>query len=275
MMTNEIPAIDVHAHYGIYQKQNQTELACNFLSGDADTVVQRALDVNVVTTIVSPLSGFLPRGEPRACQGNREAADIVSKTRGLLQWVIVNPLEPDSFAQASEMLQQPKCVGIKLHPEEHVYPISDHGDRLFDFAAQHDTIVLVHSGDPFSWPVDYLPFANKHPNVKLILAHLGNGGGAAGDPTLQVQAIQESVHGNIYTDTSSARSIMPNLIEWAVREIGAEKILFGTDTPLYHTAMQRVRIDQANLADSDKKKILRDNATGLWSADLFEGNSSC
>lgn len=274
-MTIDIPAIDVHAHYGIYQKPNQAALACDFASGDAQTVVQRALDVNVVTTIVSPLSGFLPRGEASACEGNREAADIVSKTRGLLQWVIVNPLEPASFAQATEMLQQPKCVGIKLHPEEHVYPITEHGDKLFDFAAQHDAIVLVHSGDPYSWPIDYLPFADKHPNVKLVLGHLGNGGGAAGDPTLQVRAIQNSVHGNIYTDTSSARSIMPNLIEWAVREIGAEKILYGTDTPLYHTAMQRARIDQADLSDSDKQKILRENAICLWSAELFEGNESC
>ena len=275
MMTNTIPAIDVHAHYGIYQRKNLATLACNFASADANTVVQRALDVNVVTTIVSPLSGLLPRGEASACTGNLEAADVVSKTAGLLQWVIVNPLEPDSFTQASEMLQEPKCVGIKLHPEEHVYPIIEHGGRLFEFAAQHNAVVLVHSGDPYSWPVDYVPFANKHSNVRLILAHLGNGGGAAGDPALQVRAIQDSVHGNVYTDTSSARSIMPNLVEWAVREIGAEKILYGTDTPLYHTAMQRIRIDQADLTDADKKKILRENAIGLWSAKLFEGNASC
>ena len=32
---------------------------------------------------------------------------------------------------------------------------------------------------------------------------------------------------------SSARSILPGLVEWAVAEVGAEKILFGTDSPLY------------------------------------------
>jgi predicted TIM-barrel fold metal-dependent hydrolase len=50
------------------------------------------------------------------------------------------------------------------------------------------------------------------------------------------------------------------LIEWAVREVGAERILFGTDTPLYFTAMQRARIDHADLGDEDKRLILRDNA---------------
>ena len=60
------------------------------------------------------------------------------------------------------------------------------------------------------------------------------------------------------------------LIEWAVAEIGADRILFSTDTPVYHTAMQRARIDQDDLSESDKKKILRDNAMGLWSAERLE-----
>jgi predicted TIM-barrel fold metal-dependent hydrolase len=56
---------------------------------------------------------------------------------------------------------------------------------------------------------------------------------------------------------------MPRLIEWAVREAGVEKILFGTDTPLYHCAMQRARIECAELADAQKRRILHDNAFEL------------
>jgi predicted TIM-barrel fold metal-dependent hydrolase len=68
----------------------------------------------------------------------------------------------------------------------------------------------------------------------------------------------------VYADTSSARSITPGLIEWAVREIGVDHVLFGGDTPLYLTAMQRARIDYADLADDDKREILRDNAIRLF-----------
>ena len=274
-MTTEIRAIDVHAHYGRYQRENYPSRVCDFCSGDADAVVERAQQVNVVTTIVSPLSGLLPRGQAVAFAGNREATEVVARTDGLLQWAILNPLEPVTYSQTAELLQQPQCVGIKLHPEEHDYPITDHGDALFDFAAEHDAVVLVHSGDPHSWPADFLPYANRHANISLILAHLGNGGGAAGDPSLQVQAVQQSTQGNVFTDTSSARSLLPGLVEWAVSEIGAEKILFGTDTPLYHTAMQRSRIDQAQISVANKERILRENAIGLWSSELFEGNASC
>jgi predicted TIM-barrel fold metal-dependent hydrolase len=48
-----------------------------------------------------------------------------------------------------------------------------------------------------------------------------------------------------------------------VAEIGADRILFGSDTPLYFTAMQRTRIDQAELSDHEKRLILRDNALRL------------
>ena len=273
--TTQIVAIDVHAHYGTYHRDGNSDLTNGFVSGSAAEVVRRAKAVNVGTTIASPLLALLPRGKADTCQGNRDAAEVVSETHGLLQWVVINPLQPDSYQQAAEMLQSPKCVGIKLHPEEHVYPITEHGDALFDFAAQHDAVVLVHSGDPYSWPADFIPFANRHSNITLLLAHLGNGGGATGDPELQVRAIQQSKHENVIVDTSSARSLAPGLLEWAVREVGADRILFGTDTPLYHTAMQHTRIVHADIDDEAKRLILRGNAERVWSPELFEGNSTC
>lgn len=56
---------------------------------------------------------------------------------------------------------------------------------------------------------------------------------------------------------------MPGLIEWAVEQIGADRILYGTDTPLHFAPAQRARIDQAELDDQDKQVILRDNAIKL------------
>jgi len=128
----------------------------------------------------------------------------------------------------------------------------------------------VHSGDAFSAPLDFIRWADEYPNVTLILAHLGNGGSAAGDPRLQVQAIQASRHGNVFVDTSSARSILPGLLEWAVAEIGPERILFGTDTPLYFAGMQRARVDYADLSEPDKIRILNGNARRMWTDEQLD-----
>lgn len=75
-------------------------------------------------------------------------------------------------------------------------------------------------------------------------------------------------HNNVFTDTSSAKSIIPNLIEWAVREIGADRILFGTDSPVYFAPMQRARIDCALMDEEAKRLVLRDNALRLFSATI-------
>ena len=263
MSTSDMRAVDVHGHYGDYFRRDVPALTNQFATGDAATVARRAADNNIEWTVVSPLLGLLPRGRADAAEGNREAARVVPDTDGLLQWVIIDPTRPETYEQAAEMLSAPHCVGIKLHPEEHCYPITEHGDALFAFAAEHRAVVLVHSGDENSLPADFLPYAERYPEIRLLLAHLGNGGGAAGDPSTQVRAIQASTQGNVYVDTSSARSIMPQLVEWAVGEIGADRILYGTDTPLYSAEMQRARIDHAELTDDQKKLILRENAVAL------------
>lgn len=271
-MTLPVPvsAIDVHAHYGECLRDGGPQLADRLMSASADEVARRAGRAGIGLTIVSPLAGLLPRGKADAVTANTRALADVCRVPGLALWVVVHPGQPETFRQAAEFLQHPRCAGIKLHPEEHQYPIREHGDRLFALAAEHRALVLVHSGDPLSLPADFIPFADAHPEVTLILAHLGNGGGAAGDPTLQVRAIQGSRAGNVLVDTSSARSLLPGLVEWAVEEVGSEQILFGTDTPLYSAAMQRARIDSATLPESTRRAILRENALGILRGRLHD-----
>lgn len=261
MSVANIQAIDVHAHYGIYDR-GTPGLVNELMTGDGPEVVRRATMAHTQWTIVSPLLGLLPRGKGNPVAGNLECAEVVSKTGGLLQYVIVSPLHPETYRQADEMLHRGKCVGIKLHPEEHLYNISDHGQELFAFAAKHKAVVLVHSSEKRSLAADFVRFANDYPEMKLILAHIGCGWDD--DYTHQVRGIQQSKHGNVYADTSSARSITPKLIEWAVKQVGAERVLYGTDTPLYVSVMQRARIDHADISDREKQLILRDNALGLF-----------
>eukprot|EP01047_Picozoa_sp_COSAG01_P037087 COSAG01_NODE_2927_length_6839_cov_3.199407_1_plen_187_part_00 len=153
-----------------------------------------------------------------------------------------------------------------------------HGEELFKFAAARGATVLVHSGDRHSAPMDYLPFADAHPEVQLILAHLGNSGdmrqgAGGGDPTHQLRAIAASRNRNIFVDTSSAASITPGLIEYAVENVGSDRIVFGTDTPLYFSPMQRARIDYAEISEADRANILRSTAAGLLG--LEASTSTC
>ena len=255
-----IQAIDVHAHFGKYI--GKFELINKLMSADADVVVQRARLAHTRLTIVSPLAALMPRLGGVPVSANVDAAVVVAETDGLLQWVVVDPTKPQTYQQAEEMLKLPKCVGIKIHPEEHGYLITEHGRAIFEFAAGHHAIVQSHSGEEKSLPADFVKLANDFPEVVLIISHLGCGWD--GDVAHQVRAIQASKHGNVFTDTSSAKSITSNLIEWAVSEIGAGHIFYGTDSPLYFAPMQRARIDNADISDQDKRLILHDNAVRLF-----------
>jgi len=261
MTINEVQAIDVHAHYGTYRQAGR-EWAGDFMSGGPEVVLDRAHKARTRLTVVSPLTGLLPRGKADSAAGNDEVLRTIPNYPGLRFWALVDPTVLKTFDQAADMLQHSACLGIKIHPEEHVYPIRDHGRKIFEFAARHHAVVSTHSGEPNSLPADYLPFADKFAEVTLILCHLGCG--HDGDPSHQVRAVRASKCGNVLTDTSSMSSLMAGLIEWAVRQIGADHILYGTDSPLYFAPSQRVRIDHADVTDADKHAILCKNAERLF-----------
>ena len=257
-----IAAIDVHGHYGTYVRQGNSELLNRLMTGDAAEVVRRAQAVQIECTIVSPLSALLPRFQADAVAGNHEAAWIVPQHPGLRQYVVIDPRRLETYRQADDLLPQPHCLGIKIHPEEHGYPIREHAQAIFEFAAKHRAVILTHTSEQNSEAHEFIPWANRFPEVRIILAHIGCGWD--NDVTHQVRAIQQSIHGNVFADTSSARSILPGLIEWAVSEIGVDRVLFGSDTPLYSTAMHRARINHADLSLDQKRQILRENALTLF-----------
>jgi hypothetical protein len=258
-------AIDIHGHVGRYHG-SALDLIDGFYSGGPEDVFRRAAWANVEYTFVSHLGAIFSHfgGDPIAA--NADLAAEIRRFPGLFHWVVVEPGRPESFAQAEALLKTARCVGIKIHPELHNYPIKEHGAKIFEFAAKQGAVILSHSGEELSSPPDFVPFADEFPGVKLILAHIG--WSRDGNMTRQVKAIQMSKHGNIYADTSSSMSITSNLIEWAVAEIGPERILFGSDTPLYFSPVQRARIDHAEISDEAKQLILRGNAERLFSTKL-------
>jgi hypothetical protein len=251
-----LQAIDVHAHVGVCVDDNaQTG---QFMTGDGERVAQLAARAGTEITVVSALRALMPPDGYDALRGNEEARRAVEASAHLRLWAVLEPRLPESYRQVERLLAHPLCVGIKIHPEMHRYSVAEYGREIFAFAARHGAAVQTHSGEGRSLPLDFVPFADEHPEVTLILSHLGYGD--SGDLTQQVRALQQSRGANIYTDTSSMKSLVPRLIEWAVAEVGADRILYGTDSPLYFAPMQRARIDHAEMPDEAKRLILRENA---------------
>lgn len=258
-------AIDVHGHYGVYDA-GDFSLSDRLMTGSIEVVRRRAQAADIRLTVVSPLLALRPYGG-NVLRGNEDACQVSEQYTDVCFWAVLNPMQQETYKQVESLLSHPRCMGIKIHPVRHVYEIREQGEAVFEFAAQHQAVMLTHSGDPGSFPEDFIPFVNRYPAASLILGHLGN----SSDHTFarQINAVKWAEKGNVFVDTSSAKSMISGLIEWAVSEVGAERLLFGTDTPLYFSACQKARIEYAEIAEDAKRAILFENATQLLRLDTL------
>lgn len=187
-------------------------------------------------------------------QSNEYLLKLAGENSFLYFWVVIDPRNENTFAQAERMLKSNKCVGIKLHPSNHKYTLEQYGDKIFSFASLFKAVVLIHPDAD----ADYiLPFADRFPDVSFIMAHVGTYSCDS-----YINAITLAKHGNVYTDTSGRASTYNSVIEYIVDKAGSEKILFGTD--MYSVGCQRGRIEYAVISDRDKENILRNNAIKLF-----------
>lgn len=251
-----ISAIDTHCHlnYGPREALVHNHLTNIMQEGNCytaywDKLSQISKAAYIEYIFASPFNGVLDRKRTEAA--NQEMFNLAQNISALYQWVIIDPQNDNTLVQAERMLQSEKCVGIKLHPVCHNYSLEQYGDKVFSFANNRSAIVQIHPEKA----ADYIvPFANNYPNVTFIMSHLGN--------EHFVNAVRYAKYGNVYVDSSGIASMKNMLIEFAVEQIGSERILFGTDT--YAAGSQRGRIEYSLISHKDKENILRNNAINLF-----------
>lgn len=239
--------IDIHSHFNHGSKFDFEEDAIHARS--YEFVRQAYRSANVTQVGISTFGSFKENGKGIP-EENEFLHKFIDEEDWVYQWVVVDPRQKETYKQAEKMLSHPKALGIKIHPDSHGYNILDHADELFAFANEQKTFMLMH---PQKIP-HMAEFANKYPDMNLIIAHLGSKD--------HVDAIADAVHGNIYTDTSGIMSARNSGVEYAVQRVGSEKVLFGTDT--YSFVFQFGRIALSNLPMEDKENILWKNALRLF-----------
>lgn len=240
-------AIDIHSHYN-HGARHDTAADRKLYNPTLDYLQKVYDELGIVAACCSTFAGVLSAED--VAEENEYAFQRAREISWLYQWVVIEPRCDETFQQAYRMLKTEKCVGIKLHPPCHGYSILDYGDKIFSFAAENRAVVQIH---PETQALHLLPFADRYPDMKLIIAHLGS--------VEHIEAICQARHKNIYVDTSGVASSNNAVIEYAVSRAGSDHILFGTDT--YSAAFRRGRIEGALIPREDKISILQKNALNL------------
>lgn len=256
-----LPSIDIHGHIGKIARASAMLKKVD--SVGPGELVRMARACRIQLTCVSDLGAIDPEGTPEDISaGNQCALNAAEQHEDIRFYAVLSPTEDNWQTKASDLFGHPKCAGAKLHPRWNHWDIDAHGDRVFGFLNEHQALALAHTGNAGTEPERFVPFANKYPKVNLILAHLGHDA-VANTRDRQIKAAQLSTQSNVWVDVSSMNSIQSQLIEYAVEQITADKVLFGSDTPLHFPAMYKARIAYADIPPQAKRKILYNNAALL------------
>jgi len=249
--------IDAHTHMGPW---------FNFhIPGDpwAEGMVRTMDAVGVRSCIAAPHVGI----GPDMAEANRLSTAAATRFPGrILAYCCISPnaSEEAILRELDRLLlprENPAALGIKIHPSTHAYPANGSRYRpMWEFADAHGVPVLSHTwgGDPHSRPGLFREIAREFPRVPILLGHSG-GTWAGADEALAAAAATEMLS----CDLASSH-LKQGLLERMVREIGSERIVFGSDLPFIDCRAQVGYVASARISDEDKRRIFGLNAARLF-----------
>jgi uncharacterized protein len=137
-------------------------------------------------------------------------------------------------------------------------------DAIVHRAAEFDALILQHTwikqrgkgnlpGE--STPMDLAELSARHPGVPIVCGHTGGG-----DWALGIRAIR--ARPELYADLGGGDPVYGE-VEMAVRELGAQRVLYGSDVSGRSYGSQIGRVLGADISVADKKLILRENLRRL------------
>lgn len=173
----------------------------------------------------------------------------------------LNPNHEKKFVlnEISRCVEKGNLKGVKLEVETNAR--SKRLDPIMKACARLKVPVLHHAWYKTvgkildeSTPADIADLAGRHPNTKIIMAHL-TAVGIRG--VLDIQS-----YPNVYVDTSGSQPFS-GIVEYAVAALGAQRILYGSDITGRDFSCQLGRIYGAKISRRDRDLILGLNAKKL------------
>ena len=205
--------------------------------------------------------------EPTPEQFRRSNDDVLEILRHwsarAFGFVYLNPRYPrESLAELERCVADGPMIGIKLWVGWHAN--RPEVDAIVERAAELHAVILQHTWikqrgkgnlPQESTPMELAELAARHPGVPLVCGHTGGGDWALGIRAIRTQR-------DVYADLGGGDPVYGE-VEMAVRELGASRVLYGSDVSGRSFASQIGRVLGADLSVADKKLILRDNLRRL------------
>lgn len=254
--------IDIHAHifpdriaekavasigryYGVKMRHSGT--VANLLRSGSNINVSKYV-VHSSATVVEQVKSI-----------NDYIAQIQASHPELVGFATLHPGLKDIAAETERIIRL-GLKGIKLHPEFQHFSIDDDDMMPIYEAAEGRLPVLMHMGDEnvdSSSPVRLARVLDRFPDLVVIAAHFGG-------YRMWDLSCEYLIGRNVYLDTSSTLAfISPERAADMIRKHGPEKMLFGSDFPMWDHREELDRFLAIGLTEEEQRSILYGNAEKL------------
>lgn len=181
----------------------------------------------------------------------------------------INPSRPaDSIERMNRWIENGPAIGIKYgggHNPEGTTCSHPNNDPIIERAKELNAVIYVHTwikvgGEPRyagggnnygeSTPIDVAKLAKRFPEVPIICGHQG------GDWELGIRAIRP--YENVFMEFSGGKPAS-GAVDFAVKELGAERLVWGGHLPSRSYANELSKVYDADLTDMQRRKVFGEN----------------
>ncbi len=201
---------------------------------------------------------FLPDPKPEEFFRDNDAVlKAVAHGKGrVLGFVYLSPKHVlASLKELDRCVKNGPMVGVKLWiaqkcDHENANAIVHQAQKLGVPILQHTYRRTQKNLEGESSPSNLSVLAHRHPEATFIAAHSGN------DWEQGIRALRRNE--NVYCEICGSDPTA-GMVEMAVREVGADRVLYGSDMAGRSFASQIAKVKGANISEEDKRKILSGN----------------
>jgi uncharacterized protein len=175
-------------------------------------------------------------------------------------FVYLNPKHLQaSLDELNRCVRDGPMVGVKLWVAHHCHekeldPLVERATELNAVIFQHTWLKVTGNLPGESTPMELAQLAARHPRAKLVCGHSG------GDWELGLRAIRP--YRNVSTDLGGGDPAT-GFTEMAVRELGMERVLYGSDVGGRSFASQLAKVLGAEISGKARRMILGENLKRL------------
>ncbi len=229
-----------------------------FLDGKISTLLEYGTNAGIEHFVVQSVA-TTPK---QVSSINNFIANSVEESQG--KFTGLGTLHPDSEdieADVNEIISL-GLKGVKLHPDIQQFKIDDYRMLKIYELCEGRLPILIHTGDhryDFSNPNRMMPILDIYKDLTVIGAHFGGW-------SIWEEATQKlSNYENFYVDCSSSLYAMtPQKAKELISYYGTERVLFGTDYPMWEPKDEIEKFMQIKLTKKQREDILCNNTAKLF-----------